>query len=115
MASRSLPLPMALQQFVDSARWTSSRAFPEWPHEYLLRWKADEALFVHTVRHIRKHGYATQFYQLRMTCYEDRGLVYCAMGAPLEAATLIVRCLKEDSFEARLENGTLPGYKDLVW
>lgn len=88
---------------------------PEWPHEYLVRWKADENYFEQMVRHIRKHGYVAQFYLLRMTCYEDRGLVYCAIGAVPEATMLILRCRKEHSFETRLLDGTLPEQRDLVW
>lgn len=30
------------------------------------------------------------------------------MGAPVEETTIINRCLKENSYEARLKNGTLP-------
>jgi len=34
--------------------------------------------------------------------------VYWTMGAPLEETTIINRCRKEDSFESRSKNGTLP-------
>ncbi len=115
MPNRSLPLPMALQRFVDSAGWTSSKSLPEWPHEYLLRRQADDAEFVQLARHIRKHGYVGHYYFMRTTYYEDRGLVYCAMGATPETMGMIFRCRKEDSFEVRLLDGQLPDKRDLVW
>ena len=34
--------------------------------------------------------------------------MYWTMGAPLEETTIINRCRKEDSFESRSMNGTLP-------
>ena len=48
------------------------------------------------------------FYRREITYYEEGGLVYWTMGAPLEETTIINRCKKEDSFEYRSRNGTLP-------
>lgn len=81
---------------------------PEWPHEYLVRGRVDEELFEKMVEHIRSNGYLGRFYDRPITYYEEDGLVYWTMGAPVHETTIINRCRKEDSFEYRLQNGTLP-------
>ena len=62
-------------------------------------------------RHIREHGYVGRFYRKHVTYYEDRGMVYWTMGAPLDETTIINRCRREDTYERRLLNGTLPQAK----
>ena len=108
MTNGPVPLPDSLREFVGSARWTFARTMPEWPHEYIVRERVDEDLFVQLVRHVREHGYEGRFYRKRITYYEDRGLVYWTMGAPLDETIIINRCRKEDTYEQRLLNGTLP-------
>ena len=100
--------PEDLRSFVDDERWTYAKTMPEWPHEYLVRGRVDPALFERTVTHIRAHGYEGRFYQRTITYYEEAGLVYWTMGAPLEETMIINRCRKEDTFESRSKNGTLP-------
>ncbi len=97
-----------LRRFVNDERWTYAKTMPEWPHEYLVRERVDRDLFERTVKHIRSNGYEGRFYQKKITYYEEAGLVYWTMGAPLEETTIINRCRKEDSFESRSKNGTLP-------
>ena len=102
------PFPEDLRRFVDEERWTYAKTMPDWPHEYLVRERVDRDLFEGTVKHIRANGYEGRFYQKKITYYEEAGLVYWTMGAPLEETTIINRCRKEDSFESRSKNGTLP-------
>jgi len=102
-------LPPDLQRFVDSSAWTYAKTMPEWPHEYIVRERVDEALFVALVEHIRAHGYEGRFFRRRLTYYAFDGLVYWTMGAPVEETTIINRCRIEDTYEARLRDGTLPG------
>ena len=68
----------------------------------------DEALFDWLVRHIRAHGYQGRFYSKPITYYEEDGLVYWTMGAPLGETIIINRCKKEDTYEHRLATGRLP-------
>lgn len=105
----SQPLPEDLKRFVNDERWTYAKTMPTWPHEYLVRGRVDEALFVKMVTHIRSNGYEGHFYQKKITYFDEDGLVYWTMGEPLEVTTIINRCRKEDSFESRAANGTLPG------
>ena len=97
-----------LLSFVSSERWTYAKTMPDWPHEYLVRERVDRNLFELTVAHIRSNGYEGSFYKRKIVYYEEDGLVYWTMGAPLEETTIINRCRKEDTFESRSRNGTLP-------
>ncbi len=50
----SIPLPENLRQFVTSCQWTFAETYaPAWPHEYIVRDRVDEDLFIHLVLHIR--------------------------------------------------------------
>lgn len=80
----------------------------KWPHEYLVRERVDETLFEATVIHICGHGYEGRFYQKPITYFQENGLLYWTMGAPLAATIIINRCREEDSYEARLKSGRLP-------
>ena len=106
--SSSIALSDALREFIDSSQWTFAKTMPEWPHEYIVRERVDENLFVQLVRHIRASGYEGKFYRKSITYYDDDGLVYWTMGAPLEETTIINRCRKENTYGYRLLNGTLP-------
>lgn len=82
---------------------------PEWPHEYIVRENVDDDLFVQTVEHIRKYGYVGNFYEKLLTYFEEDGLIYWTMGSPIDQTIIINRTKKENSYEVRLANGTLPG------
>ena len=45
---------------------------------------------------------------MKITYFDEDGLVYWTMGAPLEKTTGINRCTKENTYEYRLKKGTLP-------
>ena len=60
MTSNSVPLPSVLQEFIDSVQWTFAKTMPEWPHEYIVRERVNEDLFVKLVQHIRWQGYESQ-------------------------------------------------------
>lgn len=100
-----------LQDFIKSVQWTSAKTMPEWPHEYIVRDRVDEDLFVQIVQHIRKFGYAGNFYQRKITYHDFDGMTYWTMGAPLEETIIINRCLKENTYEERLKTGRLPQQK----
>jgi hypothetical protein len=104
----SLAFPNALRLFIDSTQWTYAKTMPEWPHEYIVRDRVDRALFEQLVCHIRENGYEGRFYQKSITYYDESGMVYWTMGAPLEETIIINRCRKEDTYEYRLLKGTLP-------
>ncbi len=108
MESSDAALPADLRQFVATVTWTFAKTMPDWPHEYIVRERGDDDLFVGLVRHIREHGYEGRFYQLRITYYDHEGLVYWTMGAPVEETTIVNRCRREDTYEARRRSGSLP-------
>ncbi len=113
MTNGSASLPNDLREFIDSAKWTFAKTMPEWPHEYIVRERVDEDFFVRLVRHIREHGYGGKFYQKSITYYDDRGMTYWTMGAPLDETIIVNRCKKEDSYEYRLQKGKLPESKGI--
>jgi hypothetical protein len=105
-------LPPELKAFVDETSWTFAKTYATtWPHEYIVRERVDEGLFLSLVRHIREHGYEGNFYRKPITYFDEDGRVYWTMGAPIEDTTIVNRCTKEQSYEYRLEHGTLPKQK----
>jgi hypothetical protein len=101
-------LPEDLKRFVNDEQLTYAKTMPTWPHEYLVRDRVDKKLFERMVTHIRLNGYEGHFYQMKITYYQEDGLVYWTMGAPVNETTIINRCRKEDTFEYRSANGNLP-------
>ena len=108
-------LPPALKAFVNQQEWIFAKTYAStWPHEYLVRDHVDEHLFVRLVQHIRTHGYEGNFYRKRITYFDEDGMVYWTMGAPIDETIIVNRCRKEQTYEYRLEHGTLPeSYHDL--
>ncbi|MEI6171925.1 MAG: hypothetical protein WCQ45_05570 [bacterium] len=100
--------PDDVRAFVDRERWTFAKTMPEWPHEYLVRDRVDETLFVRLVEHIRAYGYEGHFYRRPITYFEEGDWVFWTMGAPVAETTIINRCRSEDTYEARRKAGTLP-------
>ncbi len=101
-------LPPDLRNFVKVESWTYSKTMPKWPHEYIVREQVNDSLFVSLVQHIRANGYQGMFYQTAITYFEEGGLVYWTMGAPVGETTIVNRCKREDTYQYRLANGTLP-------
>ncbi len=100
--------PPELSDFVSREKWAYAKTMPRWPHEYIVRERVDEALFEKLVKHIRANGYEGKFYSKSITYYDEDGLVYWTMGAPLEETIIVNRCSKENTYESRLKEGTLP-------
>jgi hypothetical protein len=100
--------PIVLREFIDTSKWTFAKTMPKWPHEYIVREKVDESLFIILVRYIRDNGYEGMFYKKIITYFNDGEFIYWDMGGSLEETGIINRCRKEDSYENRLLNGTLP-------
>lgn len=96
-----------LRAFLSAARWTYAKTMPEWPHEYIVRSDCKQAQFEALVGHIREHGYQGSFYNRPITYFDEGGLVYWTMGAPLAETTIVNRCKKRDSYEERLKMGRL--------
>ncbi len=95
MTNSSDTLPDVLREFVDSTQWTFAKTMPEWPHKYIVRERVDENLFVRLVRYIREYGYEGKFYRKSITYYDDLGMVYWTMGAPLDETIIVNRCKKK--------------------
>jgi hypothetical protein len=109
LRTRAQSLQKELVEFVDSETWIFAKTYADtWPHEYLVRDRVDERLFVQLVRHIRTHGYEGRFYRKKITYFDEDSMTYWTMGAPVEETTIINRCRKENTYEERLKAGSLP-------
>ncbi len=101
--------PPKLKTFIDETNWTFAKTYSQtWPHEYIVRDRVNEALFLSLVKHIRKYGYEGRFYQKPITFFDENGMVYWTMGEPLTQTIIVNRCTKEQTYEYRLKQGTLP-------
>ena len=100
-------LPNELRDFIGTTKLTFAKTMPEWPHEYIVRGRVDDDLFVQLIRHCA-NGLEGPFYDRKFIYYEEDGLLYWTMGAFPEETTIVNRCKKENSYECRLRNGTLP-------
>jgi hypothetical protein len=103
-----MSFPPQLEAFIGEQQWTFAKTMPEWPHEYIVRERVDERLFEDLVRHIRAHGHEGRFYERVLMYLEEAGRVYWTMGAPVGVTTIVNRCRREDTYEQRLADGTLP-------
>ena len=102
-------LPDNLRKFVDESAWIFAKTYAKtWPHEYIVRGKVDDNLFMELVKYIKAHGYIGKFYRNEYTYFEDRGKVYWTMEDPVEDTTIINRCNKDQTYEYRLERNDLP-------
>ncbi len=103
------PLPDKLNEFIENETWTFAKTYAKtWPHEYLVRDRVDKDLFLQLVSHIRDHGYQGTFFSKPITYFDESGMVYWTMGAPVEETTIINRCLKEQSYEYKRDHGQVP-------
>jgi len=97
-----------IKAFIGSTTWRYAKTMPDWPHNYIVRRNVDEGMFVKIVEHIRAHGYDGSFYARPIVYFDEDGYTYWTMGEPIAETTIINRCLKENTYESRLANGTLP-------
>jgi len=105
-------LSYQLEQFIAKTEWIFAKTYAKtWPHEYIVRDKVEEKLFLQFVGHIREHGYKGKFYKKDITYFDNKNMVYWTMGAPIKETTIINRCNKEQSYEYRLANNELPKSK----
>ena len=98
-----------LKKFIKESNWIFAKTYAKtWPHEYIVRDKVDKSLFIKMVEHIRANGYVGKFYKMDITYFDEDGMVYWTMGAPIDDTTIINRCAKEQSYEYRLAHNDLP-------
>jgi hypothetical protein len=98
-----------LKEFINNTQWTFAKTYAaSWPHHYIVRKRVDESLFVKMVQHIRHFGYEGRFYKMKIIYFDEDGLVYWTMGEPIDKTTIINRCPKENTYEYRLKEGSLP-------
>ena len=101
-------MPDELIYLINIETWTYAKTMPKWPHEYIVRKNVDEKLFLCLVNFIRENGYIGHFYNKEITYYDYNEHTYWTMGAPIDKTIIINRALKENTYDNRLKNGTLP-------
>ena len=97
-----------LINFINNSAWTYAKTMPNWPHEYIVKERVDENNFLLLVKIIREKGYIGHFYKKEIIYFDYNEHTYWTMGAPIDETTIINRTVKENSYENRLKNGTLP-------
>jgi hypothetical protein len=106
---KSERFPNEIKEFIKTTNWIFAKTYADtWPHHYIVRERVDEELFLRIVQHIRCFGYEGRFYRMKITYFEEDGLVYWTMGDLIEKTTIINRCPKESTYEYRLKERTLP-------
>lgn len=102
-------LPEHLADFISNVDWVFAKTYAKtWPHEYIVRDKVNENLFVKLVKHTRKYGYTGKFYKKDIPYCDIGEMVYWTMGDTIDNTIIINRCKKEQSYEYRLANNDLP-------
>ena len=97
-----------LKNSIKESNWIFAKTYAKtWPHEYIVRDKVDKGLSIKMVEHIRANGYVGKFYKMDITYFDEDGMVYWTMGAPIDDTTIINRCAKEQSYEYRLKHNNL--------
>lgn len=104
------PFPEDVRRFVDTTKWTFAKTYAAtWPHEYIVQNAQNTAMILAIARHIFEHGVEGRFYSQVRKYHHENGNVYWSMDNTPETTTLINRCDEEQTYEARLAAGTLPG------
>lgn len=104
------PFPEDVRRFVDTTKWTFAKTYAAtWPHEYIVQNAQNTAMILAIARHIFEHGVEGRFYSQVRKYHHENGKVYWSMDNTPETTTLINRCDEEQTYEARLAAGTLPG------
>ena len=107
-----MKFPADLKTFVSEQQWTAAKTYAKtWPHEYIVRHRVDQHLLVQVVKHIRTHGYVGRFYSKAIPYFDEEGMLYWTMGAPVEEPIVVNRCRKEQSYEYCLRHDILPDSK----
>jgi hypothetical protein len=105
-----IPLPDDLREFVASTKWIFARTYAAtWPHEYVVQTPANAPMIRSLARHIVEQGTDGRFYSQIHKYHHEGGMVYWIMSPTADGATLINRCREDQTYEARLAAGKLPG------
>ncbi|MDH5719843.1 MAG: hypothetical protein OEZ13_04385 [Spirochaetia bacterium] len=113
------PFSQEIKDFIKNENWVFAKTYAKtWPHEYIIRDKVhDKDIFLKMAKHIREFGRVERFYEIKLTYFEEDGLVYWTMVPPVgdaewyppEKEEGINRCPKESTYEERLKRGEVLG------
>ena len=99
----------SIRSFVESTPWRFAKTYATtWPHDYVVRTPENASMILALAQHIFDHGQDGRFYSQVRKYHHEEGKVYWSMDETPETTTLINRCNEDQTYEARLANGTLP-------
>jgi hypothetical protein len=105
----TVSFPKSIRNFVESKPWRFAKTYATtWPHDYVVRTPENASLILALAQHIFRHGQDERFYSQVRKYHHEGGKVYWSMDETPQATTLINRCDEDQTYEARLANGTLP-------
>jgi hypothetical protein len=98
-----LEMPDELKDFVTACQWTFAKTYADtWPHEYIVRERADLHLFNSLAYHIESRGYVASFYETQQIYWDHSGQTYWHME------NIINRCPKSETYERKKRERRLP-------
>jgi hypothetical protein len=96
-------LSKELKEFIENSKWTFAKTYAAtWPHEYIVKEKVDNELFLKLADHIDTFGYESYFYKMKQVYFDYSGFTYWHME------NIINRCAEADTYHRREKDGRLP-------
>jgi len=98
-----MKLSKKLKNFINEQDWIFAKTYAEtWPHEYIVRERVDNELFLEFANHIDQFGYKDYFYAKKQIYFDYNGYTYWHME------NIINRCVEKDTYHHREKEGRLP-------
>ena len=101
-----IDLPKELDEFIQNQNWIFAKTYADtYPHEYIVQERVDNDLFLQLADFIDTNGYEECFYKMKQTYLDHNGYTYWHME------NIINRCVVEDTYHRRKQDGRLPDKK----
>ena len=101
-----MKLSEKLKEFIQKQDWIFAKTYAKtWPHEYIVQEKVDNVLYIELANHIDTYGYIDNFYKMKQVYFDYKGYTYWHME------NIINRCVEQDTYHKRKENGRFPKEK----
>ena len=101
-----MELSEKIMTFIANQDWIFAKTYADtWPHEYIVKERVDNELFLELANHIDQFGYEDYFYEMKQKYFKYNEFTYWHMD------NIINRCLEKDTYRYRIAAGNLPENK----